>query len=137
MHFRLDRFAAAFTPIAATPASEPALPSWSISRSNVDVKNLDLRRARQPPDAPAGSATILAPPSQANATQGFDRAHPPLRIFPGVVHERTRRGSLRQSSMSEKDADTGGTTSMPLPTKQDGKFVPEVVPEESAEPDKI
>lgn len=30
------------------------------------------------------------------------------RIFPGVVHERTRRNSTRQGSSSEKDAD-GGT----------------------------
>jgi AMP deaminase len=27
------------------------------------------------------------------------------KMFPGLVHERTRRGSLRQSSMSEKDTD--------------------------------
>lgn len=28
------------------------------------------------------------------------------RIFPGIVHERTRRGSVRQGSVSEKDFDS-------------------------------
>lgn len=36
------------------------------------------------------------------------------RIFPGVVHERTRRNSVRQGSSSEKDADGGALAGMGL-----------------------
>lgn len=36
------------------------------------------------------------------------------RIFPGVVHERTRKNSIRQGSNSEKDADGGALAGLGL-----------------------
>ena len=62
----------------------------------------------------------------------IDGAPPQRRIFPGVVHERTRRGSVRQGSSSEKDVDAGGVL-RPLPFEQDVKGLHEAVAEDPRE----
>ena len=58
-------------------------------------------------------------------------------MFPGVVHERTRRGSLRQGSNSEKDANATNfnvaTAPTPLPWEQDDKGLQKAVIEEPGE----
>ena len=63
---------------------------------------------------------------------------PPPRMFPGVVHERTRRGSLRQGSSSEKDAVVTNVNLMiaprPFPREEDDKSPQKVVVEEPGEP---
>ena len=63
---------------------------------------------------------------------------PPPRIFPGVVHERTRRGSLRQGSSSEKDAMVTSVNLMiaprPFSREKDDESPQKVVVEERGEP---
>lgn len=58
-------------------------------------------------------------------------------MFPGVVHERIRRRSLRQGSNSEKDANTTNvnvtTAPRPVPWEQDDKGLQKAVAEEPSE----
>lgn len=58
-------------------------------------------------------------------------------MFPGVVHERTRRGSLRQGSISEKDANATNakaTTALKLlQWEQDDKGLQKAVAEKPRE----
>ena len=73
-------------------------------------------------------------PSQVNGTSWIDGTPPPPRMFPGVVHERTRRKSLRQGSNSEKDANATHVDVTPVPrlvtSEQDDKDVQKAVEEE-------
>ena len=52
------------------------------------------------------------------------------RIFPGVVRERTRRGSLITGNSSEKDVATGGNLNF-QGWEQDGTSLSQAVIEES------
>ena len=82
---------------------------------------------------------MIMPSSQANGTSWIDGTPPPPRIFPGVVHERTRRGSLRQGSSSERDANVTNVASMVAPRsypREEGDRGPQkVVVEEPNEPE--
>ena len=82
------------------------------SYSSADMRSLDTRDSQQ------GDGNTLPRPTSANfsspiSTSGnwvdsLGQSHisgTEPRIFPGVVHERTRRGSLRKGSGSEKDPD--------------------------------
>ncbi len=53
-------------------------------------------------------------------------------MFPGVVHERTRRGSVRQGSSSEKDLDALERLKL-LTWEQNDRSFYDAVPEESGE----
>lgn len=69
----------------------------------------------------------------------IEGAVPQPKIFPGVFHERNRRGSVRQGSISEKDfeacstASAAGGAARPGSSGQDAKGVHETVAEEPAE----
>ncbi len=66
----------------------------------------------------------------------LDGTVPQPKIFPGVFHERNRRGSVRQGSSSEKDvnvssaASAAGSFVRPGSSDKDGKGVHETVAEE-------
>ena len=85
---------------------------------------------------------MIVSPSQVKGTSWIDGTPPPPRMFPGVVHERTRRGSLRQGSSSEKDANAMNVNVMTaprlLPGVQDDRCLQKVVAEElvSREPER-
>ena len=116
---RLERYAAASASVqpgqAVTPPTKsPTALRSSQSRSsrapptpayysNADARALDLRPGRDH-SRPARSSSVIMSPSQAIGTSWVDSPPPPPRMFPGVVHERTRRGSLRKGCSSEKDA---------------------------------
>lgn len=79
--------------------------------SNTDVRNLDFQRSQHNEETPPRPSSISNPPSASNGTywgEGVSRSREP-RIFPGIMHERQRRNSLRQGSASENDmeASTG------------------------------
>ena len=80
---------------------------------------------------------MIVPPSQADGTSWIDGTPPPPRIFPGVVHARTRRGSLRQGSSSEKDANCMNpnvtTVPRPSPGEQADEGLQKAVAEEAGE----
>lgn len=151
---RLERYAAASPPAQAITTRIKAPPSPAAathssqtkssrttripaSYSNADVRSLDLQRTGRDHSRPVRSSSMIVSPSQANGASWIDGMPPPPRIFPGVVHERTRRGSLRQGSSSEKDADAtniNATTELkPLPWGQDDKDLQKPVAEESSE----
>ncbi|KAL9133116.1 MAG: hypothetical protein Q9175_005707 [Cornicularia normoerica] len=150
----LERYAAAFSPaqVMTTPIKAPRSPAaamhWSqthstrvaripASYSNADVRSLDLQRTGRDHSRPARSSSMITSPSQANVTSWIDRTPPPPRMFPGVVHERIRRRSLRQGSNSEKDANTTNvnvtTAPRPVPWEQDDKGLQKAVAEEPSE----
>lgn len=58
-------------------------------------------------------------------------------MFPGVVHERTRRGSVRQGSSSEKDSSATVVNSTTVPRlsawEQDDKGLQKAVADEPGE----
>lgn len=147
IYHRLDRYATAFEPLS-TPTKVPpspravmhsaknlhmrTAPPIPTSHSNADVKGLDLQRGtKQTYSTPKRSSSFILPPSCT-----VDGNVPQPRMFPGVVHERNRRGSIRQGSSSEKDADVSSTASAaggsvrPVSSDQDGKGVHETVVEE-------
>ena len=145
---RLERYAAASLPAQAVTAPTKAIPSPATSAaahssqtcpsraprmpasySNADVRSLDLQRTGREHSRPVRSASMIMSPSQANGTSWIDGMPPPPRMFPGVVHERTRRGSLRQGSSSEKDAMVTNVNFMiaprPFPQEEGDKGPPE------------
>ena len=137
-HPRLEKYASASTtPQLQAPASPrlvmhssthlPTRTRIPASYSNSDVRGLDTQRARQSPSKPPARSS-----SMITSTSWIDGAPSQPRIFPGVVHERTRRGSVRQGSSSEKDVDAGGVL-RPLPFEQDVKGLHGAVAEESGE----
>lgn len=151
---RLERYAAAFAPTQAmtTPFKAPRSPAAAMhtsqakctraapipgSYSNADVRSLDLQRTGRDHSRPARSSSMIMSPSQANGTSWIDGAPPPPRMFPGVVHERTRRGSLRQGSSLEKDATAPNsdftTATRPLLGEPDDKDLQAAVAEEAGE----
>lgn len=74
----------------------------------------DTSKASQGDRRPTRSSSLIISPYTAKDPHWDDRipqshiSGTEPRIFPGVVHERTRRNSTRQGSRSEEDAD-GGT----------------------------
>ena len=98
------------------------------SHSNADVKGLDLQRGPEQP---------LALP-QRSSSMVLDGIAPQPKIFPGVFHERNRRGSMRQGSASEKDVETSPSTvvasgfARPGPADQEGNAVYQTVTEEQS-----
>ena len=151
---RLERYAAAFpaAQVIRTPTKAPPSPAVEMhpcqgnpSRAahlpyfSADVRNLDLQRTGRDRSRLARSSSMITSPSQVNGTFWIDGTPPPPRMFPGVVHERTRRRSLRQGSSSEKDANTThvDVTTVPrlLTSEQAHKDVQKTVAEESDELD--
>ena len=155
---RLERYAAAFLPAQTVTAPTKALPPpaaaatahstqtypsratrMPASYSNADVRSLDIQRTGREHTRPVRSSSMIMSPSQANGTSWIDGTPPPPRMFPGVVHERTRRGSLRQGSTSEKDANVTNVNSMvaprSFPREEHDKGPQKVVVEESSEPE--
>lgn len=134
------------TPIRAPPSPATAMhcsqTNYSraaripASYSNADVGSLDLQRSGRDHSRPARSSSMIMSPSQANGTSWIDGTPPSPRIFPGVVHERTRRGSLRQGSSSEKEIDATNvnvaTALRSLPCEKDDKGLQKTVAEESS-----
>lgn len=138
---RLERYAAAFspsrtivTPAQAPPSSAAAMHSSQTNSSRTgcipacyckaDVRNLDLQHTGR--DHVVRSSSIIVSPTQVHSKSWIDGTPPPPKIFPGVVHERIRRGSLRQGSISEKDANatsvnvTSAPKSLPLEQEENG-----------------
>ncbi|KAL9128810.1 MAG: hypothetical protein Q9217_002591 [Psora testacea] len=121
----LERYAsAAATPAAiATPISTLApssAPSFNktsntgihvgrgpASHSNAAIGILDPQNDAQDSSSLAQSSSLFMSPINMHST--YISSHSPTlsqpRIFPGIVHERHRRGSIRQSSGSETDGD--------------------------------
>ena len=149
---RLERYAAALpaAPVISTPTKAPPSPAVQMplcqgnpSRAthlpcyNADVRNLDLQYTGRDRSRLARSSSMITSPSQINGTSWIDGTPPPPRMFPGVVHERIRRRSLRQGSISEKDANATHVdiTTVPrlLTSEQAHKDVQKAVAEESDE----
>ncbi|KAL6720714.1 AMP deaminase [Lecanora helva] len=137
-HDMLDRYAAAFASTRMPPSPRAAIssatntqsqPRTPMSQSNTDLKSLNLAPAKSALKPSSRSSTMKSSSSQSNLAYWTDAApHPPL--FPGVVHERSRRGSLRQGSGSEKDGGLGVAPKSPGKGQSNDSWREEV-PEES------
>lgn len=99
----------------------PSLPAASLSYEGTTNRSPVARipssyssKALETTPLPSRSAlTSAIPPTaapvNASRAEGFGKSHVSglePKIFPGIVHERTRRGSLRSSTKSEKDAES-------------------------------
>ena len=71
----------------------------------------------------------LKAPTRSSSMIWSDGASQTPKMFPGVVHERTRRNSVRQASGSEKD-DSSPMLSRPMTRDGHEDAVPEVPAEE-------
>ena len=109
---------------AASPALQP------ISNSDTDLKNIDRGRIIQSSNSPIPLLPTSVSPSQASPS--YWTAPPPPRIFPGVVHQRARKGSMRQGSASEKDVEIDRSTES-LPWVQGGQHSRDMALEEAEE----
>ena len=114
---------ASLTPSAILTQTSPTFPAQSARHPPISAKDWvsdskaqgsHSNQTRTSPNA----AQNVAGGSRAdsNNTSHLDASEP--RIFPGIVHERTRRGSLRQSGTAEKDGEgmlelTAGLTKFP------------------------
>lgn len=87
-------------PSAALRAARIPASHSAIEMAKVDRDNYEQRRKGE---APLRSSSMILTSSGAHG-QGIDSGSS---IFPGVVHERARRKSIRQGSGSEKDSDAG------------------------------
>lgn len=116
------------------PLRAARVPAYS---SNIDVKGSDLQSTARDDSRPVRYSSMILSPS--NSTYWTDVTPPPPKIFPGVVHERTRRGSVRQGSNSEKDLDHStinrAGAPRPIPLEQDEKSLHDTLVEEPAETD--
>lgn len=100
-----------------------------ISRSTTELHSLSNSNEQPTTDTrDRGLKTTIV--SESPSTAG----HRQPSIFPGVVRQRTRRKSLRQSSGSEKDWDASGSSGVGLSRsgilEPNGKGVSVAVPEE-------
>ena len=85
------------------------------SQSNTDVRTYDGHHSQRTDNQPIRSSSLIMPSptlseqywSDSVGHSHINGAEP--RIFPGVVHERTRKGSIRQNSSSEHDSDAAGS----------------------------
>ena len=93
----------------ANPAYSPG-PVANIppSHSNIDMKIPDWQSHRHNAAKLSRSSSLVTSPAKTHNAYGI--SHSPTvaqpRIFPGIVHERHRRGSIRQGSGSETDGDS-------------------------------
>jgi len=146
---RLDRYAEAFaphpqtrTPVQASSSflaglrSANNIPSRSrdqTSYSNADIKSVGLQQTGKVPSKLPRSSSMSMSPSQAYGASYWTEGIPPSpRIFPGVVHERTRRGSVRYGSSSEKDLNASERPKLSA-WEQNDKSPYAPVPEESGQ----
>lgn len=106
------------------------------SNSHVDFKGLENQRAGYDSTKLVRSPSMVLSQSKSNSMYRVDDSPQP-KIFPGIVHERARRGSVRQGSSSEKDSDIslGLPVAGPRPTSssenENGTYVTRL--KESAE----
>lgn len=122
---RIDRYTEVSTPVqaAATFTYESQSPSslmrfslpspaklarLSGSHSNIDIRDIDIQNIPQEDSRPGQSSSTILPRAVTNNPYWNDQSVEP-RIFPGLVHERTRRGSLKRESGSECDSDVVAT----------------------------
>lgn len=118
---RIDRYTEIPTPVqAATFTPEPQSPSSlmrtshpspaKLARLSGSHSKIDMQNGPQEDIRPGRSSSMILSRGVTNNPYWHDQSVEP-RIFPGLVHERTRRGSLKRESGSEYDADvivTGG-----------------------------
>ena len=117
------------TPAATPMQSSMSLPLRSRPISSADLEKADSPRSKQDAGQPARS------PSKSKALYWADSGSQP-KIFPGIVHERTRRSSIRQGSGSEKDAEPVNDVTKARGTGQmapDGNDFRDTVMEDDAE----
>lgn len=115
---RIDRYTEAPTPVrvAAAFTREPLSPSGLMrfshhspaklarlpgSHSNIDIENQNVLQEESRPRR--STSMILSRVTPKNSYRHDQSAEP--RIFPGLVHERTRRGSVKRENGSEYDSD--------------------------------
>lgn len=84
--------------------SPAKLARLSGSQSNTEIRNIDMQNVPQEDNRSGRSSSIISSRAASNNTYWHDQSVEP-RIFPGLVHERTRRGSLKRESGSEYDSD--------------------------------
>lgn len=89
--------------INSTQQSSPILPArlmqLPLSRSTIDTTNADLDHAEKQGfnNRPTRSSSLILSPSEMDSPYW----HGQPKIFPGLVHERTRRTSMRRGSDSD------------------------------------
>lgn len=118
---RIDRYTEVPTPVQAAPFTlEPQSSSSlmltshpspaKLARLSGSHSNIDMQNGPQEDSRPGRSSSMILSRVATNSPYWHDQSVEP-RIFPGLVHERTRRGSMKRESGSEYDADvivTGG-----------------------------
>ena len=141
LYIRLDQYAAALGPSKAPvhlhttdstslhPTSDGKGPT-PLKTTDPNTPNVNL--TKQPTKMPARVSSTIGSPTQANANYWTTITPSPPRIFPGVVHERTRRGSLRKGNSSEEETSGmgQGENSKRLQYEQQGTNVQDSVLEE-------
>ena len=134
---RLDRYAAAATVPRGQTTQSRTLSSSTIFLPRTDIPSLSPGPSFNTTTEdgcsplqfgkPTRSSTMITVPSQTNSQYWAEVGPSPPRIFPGVVQERSRRGSIRQANVAERANDptiarVGGALS-PAPSEQDGNTV--------------
>ncbi|KAL8669672.1 MAG: hypothetical protein Q9168_005746 [Polycauliona sp. 1 TL-2023] len=113
-----------------TSRTSPVLPAqaarWNTNRSSVELRSLDT----------SNQSIMMAKRDQQGNANGFPESpttggHREPSIFPGIVRQRTRRKSLRQSSGSENDYEGSGLGLSRSGTLDPDGRGPSSVPEES------
>ena len=88
-----------------TPNPAARIPA---SHSHMDVRIPDWQSHRHNAAGLSRSSSLVTPSAKIHGKHAI--SHSPTlaqpRIFPGIVHERHRRGSIRQGSGSETDGDS-------------------------------
>ena len=125
----IEKYAAPFEPFnlpsrnvslrVSAPKTSPNSTRIPKSHSNLDMTSTDGAQPPLPQKTPTRSSSMI----------WSDGARPAPKMFPGVVHERTRRNSMRQNSESERDSDS---LFLSRPRTKDGheEAVPEIPAEE-------
>ena len=105
-----------------------------------DGTGFDVQRAKQDQSKPSKPTLLTFSATQSAGAYWLDATNstPPTRMFPGIVHERTRRGSIRRGSSSDKDTDASvivgaGASSRPLPSEFDKDWCHDAVAETTRE----
>lgn len=129
---RIERFAAAAVPLSPVSMIQPSVAPTttplangkspvarghaahiSSSSSKVDLSfSAELQPGQLGDSGLARTSSTVCSPSSSQGAYGITESptvsHP--RIFPGIVHERHRRRSIRQGSGSETDGDSMRTS---------------------------
>ena len=96
---------------------DPKTARVPISKSTTDMEPLQQQRSPQRNRASSRSAVhMMSPSEQAQLAVGHMSANQP-RVFPGMVHERARRDSLRVST-SDRDMGTLGPALAKMAVKE-------------------